>query len=86
MAEQLPAPRVRLRVDGRIADVPAGITLAAAILGLERKSTRRDLSGRPRAPLCGMGTCFECRATVDGRAHVRTCRVLVTDGMEVRRG
>jgi len=30
-----------------------------------------------------MGTCWECRATVDGIAGVRTCLTRVAEGMEV---
>jgi sarcosine oxidase subunit alpha len=37
----------------------------------------------PRAPLCGMGVCFECRVQVDGVAHVRACMTPVSDGMQV---
>jgi sarcosine oxidase subunit alpha len=49
-------------------------------------SCHRSVSGEPRAPLCGMGICMECRATVDGVAHVRTCQVTVKDGMRVMTG
>ena len=45
---------------------------------------RRSVTGEPRGPLCGMGICFECRVTVDGRPHVRSCQVLCRPGMEVR--
>jgi len=31
-----------------------------------------------------MGICFECRVTVDGRPHVRSCQVVCRPGMEVR--
>jgi sarcosine oxidase subunit alpha len=31
-----------------------------------------------------MGICFECRVTVNGRAHVRSCQVLCEAGMEVQ--
>jgi sarcosine oxidase subunit alpha len=30
-----------------------------------------------------MGICFECRATVDGVAHRRTCQLLCHSGMVV---
>ena len=43
----------------------------------------RSVSGEPRAPLCGMGTCYECRVTIDGVAHRRACLVTVADGMHV---
>jgi sarcosine oxidase subunit alpha len=30
-----------------------------------------------------MGICFECRVTIDGRAHCRSCQVICQAGMEV---
>ena len=36
---------------------------------------RTSVTGEPRGPLCGMGICFECRTTVDGREHVRSCQL-----------
>ena len=33
--------------------------------------------------MCGMGTCYECRVTIDGVAHRRACLVTVADGMDV---
>ena len=34
---------------------------------------RLSVSGEPRGPLCGMGTCFECRMEIGGAAHERSC-------------
>jgi sarcosine oxidase subunit alpha len=45
---------------------------------------RRSTTGEPRAPLCGMGICYECRVTLDGVAHRRACLVPVAAGMVVR--
>ena len=44
----------------------------------------RSVTGEPRGPLCGMGICFECRATIDGMPHQRSCQILCAAGMEVR--
>ena len=63
--------------------VPAGVTVAAALLDVGASAFRRSVSGEPRAPLCGMGTCYECRVTIDGVAHRRACLVTVADGMHV---
>jgi sarcosine oxidase subunit alpha len=30
-----------------------------------------------------MGICFECRATVDGAEHTRTCQVVCHAGMAI---
>ena len=75
--------RVRLSIDGVPAEVASGSTVAAAILSAGKTAFRRSVSGEPRAPLCGMGICFECRVTVDGAAHCRSCQMLCADGMKV---
>jgi D-hydroxyproline dehydrogenase subunit gamma len=75
---------VRLQVNGRSVSAPAGATVAAALLGAGEVTFRRSVTGEPRAPLCGMGICFECRVTIDGQAHARSCQIVVRDGMEIR--
>jgi sarcosine oxidase subunit alpha len=78
-------PTVQVLVDGESVPAPAGSTLAAVLM--QRGCTfRRSVTGEPRQPLCAMGTCFECRVTVDGRPHVRACRIVCRDGMEVETG
>jgi sarcosine oxidase subunit alpha len=40
--------------------------------------------GESRGPLCGMGICMECRVTINGQPHCRSCQTLCEEGMEVR--
>lgn len=75
--------RIRLRIDGELVEVPAGTTVAAAVLASGRTGFRRALGGSLRGPLCGMGVCFECRVRIDGRDHQRSCMIPGIDGMEV---
>ncbi|MDE3199006.1 MAG: (2Fe-2S)-binding protein [Acidobacteriota bacterium] len=72
-----------IRIDGRAAHVADGITVAAALLSIDQMAFRRSVSGEPRAPLCGIGICFECRVTIDGVAHARSCQIAVREGMEI---
>lgn len=74
--------RTRIEINGRPVEVFAGASVAAAIaqLGLP---CRRSVSGQWRAPLCGMGVCFECRVRIDGIAQQRACMVPVREGMQV---
>jgi len=74
-----------ITIDGRPIEVPAGATVAAAILQAGSRS-RTSVGGEPRQPLCGMGICYECRAQVDGRPHARTCQILCRPGMQVVTG
>lgn len=75
---------LELRVNGRPVQVPEGSTIAAAVMIAGEKFFCKSVSGEPRAPLCGMGICLECRVTVNGRTHVRSCQALCESGMEVR--
>jgi sarcosine oxidase subunit alpha len=72
---------ITLTIDGRRVQAEDGVTVAVAMMqaGIRRKS----VTGEPREPACGMGICWECRATVDGVAGVRTCMMRAAEGMEV---
>ena len=70
-----------LAVEHRLGeDAPMDGQFAAAGFDL----FRRSVTGQPRGPLCGMGICFECRVTVGGRQHVRSCQTACASGMEVQ--
>ncbi|HSZ17846.1 MAG TPA: (2Fe-2S)-binding protein [Terracidiphilus sp.] len=76
---------IGLTVNGERVRVRAGTTVAAAMLS-RGAPCRTSLCGEPRAPLCGMGICMECRASVDGKLHARTCQTLAREGMEIVTG
>lgn len=76
--------RVKISVDGGDVNVPAGTSVAAAILTCGVMRFRRSVLGQPRSALCGMGICFECRVTIDGKAHARSCQIICSSGMVVR--
>ena len=73
---------ITITINGREVQVRAGTVVSAALLtaGIP---CRRSPTGQLRTALCGMGICFECRATVDGIAHRRTCQLLCHSGMAV---
>jgi hypothetical protein len=77
--------RLLITVNGRMVQVSAGCCVAAAIMTAGEPS-RISIGGEPRAPLCGMGICMECRATVNGVPHQRTCQLLCAPGMDVVTG
>lgn len=76
--------QIQIRVNGRTVRVPPGTTVAAAVMRTGESAFRRSVTGEPRGPLCGMGICFECRVTLDGVPHTRSCQTLCVDGMEVQ--
>jgi len=73
---------LRLRVNGQPVNVAPGTTVASAVL-IAGIPTRQSVTGEPRGPLCGMGICFECRATINGVQHQRSCQVFCAEGMEI---
>ena len=75
---------VRIKINGVEVMMPAGSMVAAAVLKSGVGTFRRSVTGEARGPLCGMGICFECRVTVNGVAHVRSCQTVCENGMDVR--
>ena len=74
---------VALTVNGTPVHVPRGATVAAAVL-MAGSHARTSITGEPRAPLCGMGICFECRVTINGLPHQKSCQILCESGMDVQ--
>lgn len=78
------APRVRVSLDGRPLDLPAGMNLAAALLAAGVGVFRATpVSGAPRGPYCMMGACFDCLVEVDG-VRVQACMAEVREGLAIR--
>ena len=76
------AKLVRLQVDGVAVEAAVGASVAAAIAQVTLRFGLRP-DGDARAPLCGMGVCFECRVRIDGVDHRRACMTVVGEGMRV---
>lgn len=74
---------IKLSFNGRVIAAQPGSSVAAALLSNGITQFRTSVFGEPRAPLCGMGICFECRVTIDGEEHARSCQTTVRDGMEI---
>lgn len=73
---------VEFTLDGRPLSAVAGQSVAAALIDAGVRSWRTTrLRGRPRGVFCGIGVCFDCLITVDGRSGVRACLLPVADGM-----
>ena len=77
---------VELNLDGQAVSVPAGISVAAALLYLDATPIRcSPVSGSPRTAYCMMGVCFDCLMEIDGQANQQACQVIVSRGMRLRR-
>lgn len=83
--------KVRIEVDGIIQEVPAGISVAAAVLGHNHKDSNHQsfhhnsMDASPRSPYCLMGVCYECMLEIDGEPNVQSCLITVREGMTVKR-
>lgn len=78
---------VTIVVDDTRVSVPAGISVAAAVLGHHHldETYTHPVDGSPRAPYCLMGVCFECMMEIDGESNVQSCLVTVREGLRVNR-
>jgi aerobic-type carbon monoxide dehydrogenase small subunit (CoxS/CutS family) len=77
----MPDP-IELKINGARFAVERGCTVAVAI-AMANLPCRTSITGEKRGPLCGMGICFECRATVNGTAQTRTCQLLCEPAMDI---
>ena len=77
---------VTIVFEGNSLTVPAGISVAAALLAGGVRDFRSSVVGKvPRAPYCMMGVCFECLIEIDDVPARQSCLVPVRDGMRMRR-
>ncbi len=88
---RLADPRIRptgqsiaVTFDGRPLTGLAGETVAATLAAHGIAALRLTRSGEPRGLHCGMGACFECLVTIDGRANQRACLAKIAAGQDIR--
>jgi len=76
-----PEPAFALHIDGREIEALPGHTIAAALwrAGIMSWRTTRT-AGEPRGVFCGIGICFDCLVTVNGRPNQRACLVPASAG------
>lgn len=72
-----------IELDGQRHQVPAGITVAAALSLRADGVTRHSVQGEPRAAFCGMGVCQECRVLINGQRRL-ACQTVCRSGMVVQ--
>jgi glycine/D-amino acid oxidase-like deaminating enzyme len=77
---------ISFRFDDRRIESLEGETIAAALSAAGITTFRHTPSGAPRGLFCGMGACFDCVVTVDGRIGRRACLTQAADGIDVRSG
>lgn len=76
---------VEICVDGEALLAFEGETVAAALLAAGQRTLRSTARREePRGMYCGIGVCFDCTMTIDGRPNVRACQTPVRAGMQVQ--
>jgi predicted molibdopterin-dependent oxidoreductase YjgC len=71
----------RVTLDGAPVTAQPGQTIAGLLIGGGRVAWRSTRSGgRQRGLFCGIGICFDCLITVNGRPNQRACVTEVRAG------
>jgi predicted molibdopterin-dependent oxidoreductase YjgC len=78
---------VVIEFEGISMEVPAGISVAAAVLGHAHGSYCRHstISGEKRAPYCLIGVCHECLMEINGKPYQQACMTTVENGMKINK-
>ncbi|MEO3475785.1 FAD-dependent oxidoreductase [Roseomonas sp. CAU 1739] len=74
---------IRFTFDNREIEALPGESIAAALSAAGILAFRKAPSGAPRGLWCGMGACWDCVVTVDGKSGQRACMVKAKAGMQV---
>ncbi|MFI9075780.1 (2Fe-2S)-binding protein [Streptomyces sioyaensis] len=81
LVRAVPGPAFEITLDGRSLSALPGQSIAAALWAagvLSWRTTRQG--GRARGAFCGIGSCFDCLATVNGVPNQRACLVQARPG------
>jgi len=74
MSEDTTPDRNAFIFDGQWVEFCDGWTVGAALTAAGIRSWRTTrVTSRPRGLFCGIGVCFDCLVTVNGRPSLRAC-------------
>ena len=76
--------QITLHIDGRQVEAFEGETILGVMMAEGQRILRHtSKEKRPRSMFCGIGVCYDCLVTVDGRPNTRACHTMVVEGMVV---
>ena len=79
-------PAFTVTFDGKPLVAHEGETVLAVLWAAGIRALRKTArTQQPRGFFCGMGVCFDCLVTVDGRLGVRACMEAVQPDMAITR-
>jgi len=78
---------ITIHFEGTRFTVPAGITVAAAVMAYGRQDSIRisPADGEKRAPFCFIGVCHECLMEINSVPNQQACITEVQADMKIRR-
>jgi D-hydroxyproline dehydrogenase subunit gamma len=77
-------PEIRILVNGRQFVAHKGESVLAALIAAGLRTLRTShVHGEGRGPLCGMGVCYECLVSINGRPNQRSCMTEAENLMEI---
>jgi sarcosine oxidase subunit alpha len=75
---------ITIRVNGQEVTAYPGETVLAALVAAGFRGLKQSVAaGETRGAFCGMGVCFECIVTINGKPNQRACMYQVDDNMEI---
>jgi sarcosine oxidase, subunit alpha len=61
-----------------------GQPIAVALMANGIRAIRTcSVTGEPRGIYCGIGHCYECRATINQKQTIRTCLTCLEENMDI---
>lgn len=76
--------KIQFSFNGQPITARPGQSIAAALLAAGQATLREtSRQAAPRGLFCGMGVCFDCLVTIDGRGNQQSCLIKATDGLQV---
>jgi predicted molibdopterin-dependent oxidoreductase YjgC len=79
-------PAFSVEIDGQKTVAYPGETIATVLIAAGHRLIRHTaIAGEPRGLNCGMGVCFECLITVNGRPDLRACITPAQPGDQIER-
>ena len=76
----------QIEIDGQEVTAYPGETIATVLIATGQRLIRSSsLTGEPRGLNCGMGICYECLVTVNGRPNIRACITPAQPGDRIER-
>ena len=77
--------KIIININGKDTPARLGDTVLASLLASGHVAMKKSRKlNEPRGPLCGMGVCYECQVSIDGKPNQRACMSEAKDKMVIK--